>query len=56
VISAYFPDDAECTQASFPATRKPVSSKWATGVQRGQLILHRTGTGHEPYMITVSGT
>ena len=31
VISAYFPDEAECTQASFPATRNPVSSKCATG-------------------------
>ena len=30
VISAYFPDDAEWTQASVPATRNPVSSKCAT--------------------------
>jgi len=30
VISANFPDDAECTQASLPATRNPVSSKCAT--------------------------
>ena len=31
MISANFPDDAEWTQASFPATRNPVSSKCATG-------------------------
>jgi hypothetical protein len=31
VTSTYFPDDAEWTQASLPATRKPVSSKCATG-------------------------
>ena len=30
MTSTYFPDDAECTQASFPATRNPVSSKCAT--------------------------
>jgi hypothetical protein len=29
VTSTYFPDDAECTQASLPATRNPVSSKCA---------------------------
>lgn len=31
MISAHFPDEAKCTQAGFPATRNPVSSKWATG-------------------------
>jgi hypothetical protein len=31
VISANLPDDAECTQASVPATRNPVSLKCATG-------------------------
>jgi hypothetical protein len=31
VISVYFPDEAEWTQASLPATRNPVSSKCATG-------------------------
>jgi hypothetical protein len=30
VTSTYFPDDAEWTQASLPATRNPVSSKCAT--------------------------
>jgi hypothetical protein len=30
VISANFPDDAEWTQASFPATRNPVSSACTT--------------------------
>jgi hypothetical protein len=30
VISAWFPAEAEWTQASFPATRNPVSSKCAT--------------------------
>jgi hypothetical protein len=30
VISANLPDDAECTQASLPAARNPVSSKCAT--------------------------
>src|SRR5712691_2289550 len=30
VTRTYLPEDAECTQASFPATRNPVSSKCAT--------------------------
>ena len=30
VNSAYFPAEAEWTQASFPAVRNPVSSKWTT--------------------------
>jgi len=30
VTRTNLPDDAECTQASFPATRNPVSSKCAT--------------------------
>ena len=34
VISAYLPADAEWTQASFPATRNPVSSKCATSRRR----------------------
>ena len=30
VTRTYFPCDAEWTQASFPAVRNPVSSKWTT--------------------------
>jgi hypothetical protein len=33
------PDDAECTQASFPATRNPVSSKCATSAAISALTM-----------------
>ena len=39
VTSTNLPDDAECTQASFPATRNPVSSKCATSAATSALAM-----------------
>jgi len=39
VTRTYLPDDAECTQASVPATRNPVSSKCATSAQMSALVI-----------------
>jgi hypothetical protein len=39
VTSTYLPEEAECTQASFPATRNPVSSKCATSAAISALAM-----------------
>jgi hypothetical protein len=44
VTSAYLPADAECTQASFPGDRNPVSSECATSAPaRASMMTARAG-------------
>ena len=48
VTSTYFPDEAECTQASFPAVRNPVSSKCATSALTRTFVMTFTAGATSP--------
>ena len=47
VNSANFPAEAEWTQASFPAVRNPVSSKWTTSALIRCRVMACTAGGEE---------
>ena len=53
VTRTNLPDDAECTQASFPATRNPVSSKCATSAAASAPVMASSAGAMSPAILPV---
>ena len=57
MTSAWFPAEAEWTQASFPATRNPVSSKCATSAAATAARIASSGAPSAPAIrVTIPAT